>query len=153
MDARRVPNPWFGATLAAFYRPCIQAEPMNTRLALPTTLKAWAREALQALEEAEAIRQESPQVDEQSLFKMAPAIGAIYRGIEDTELKEKMLKHACGTVFMIHDHIPGYSALYKRCFVHCYLDAMILIKALKLGKAEQVIEYLEAKGKVEAWQV
>ncbi|MES2818350.1 MAG: hypothetical protein V4812_05110 [Pseudomonadota bacterium] len=126
---------------------------MNSRLALPNTLKGWAREVLQALEEAEAIRQESPQVEAESLFKLAPAIGAIYRGIEDEALKDSMLQHACGTVFMIHEHIPGYSALYKRCFVHCYLDAMILIKAMKLGKAEQVIEFLEAKGKVEAWQV
>ena len=125
---------------------------MNTRLPLPNTLKGWAREVLLALEEAEVIRQQSEQMDEASLFKLAPAFGALYRGIEEPELKERMLKHACGTVFMIHEHIPGYSALYKRCFVHCYLDAMILIKVLKLGKAEQVIEFLEAKGKVEAWQ-
>ncbi|WP_137884999.1 hypothetical protein [Pseudomonas sp. 2FE] len=126
---------------------------MSTRLALPNTLKGWAREALQALDEAEAIRLESPQLEAESLFKLAPAIAAIYRGIEDPLLKESMLKHACGTVFMIQEHIPGYSALYKRCFVHCYLDTMILIKAMKLGKAEQVIDYLETKGKVEAWQV
>ena len=32
------------------------------------------------------------------------------------------------------------------------MDAMLLIKAVKLGKAEQVIDFLEAKGKIEAWQ-
>lgn len=126
---------------------------MTTRSALPNTLKAWAREALQALEEAEAIREESPQMDSESLFKLAPAIAAIYRGIEDPLLKESMLQHACGTVFVIQEQIPGYNALYKRCFVHCYLDALILIQAIKLSRAEQVIEYLEAKGKIEAWQV
>jgi len=126
---------------------------MKIHTAIPKTLKGWARETLQALEEAEAIRAQSPQVEEQSLFKMAPAIGAIYRGIEDADLKETMLKHACGTVFMIHEQIPSYSVLYKRCFVHCYLDAMILIKAINLAKAEQVLDYLESKGKVEAWQV
>ncbi|MBX9913667.1 MAG: hypothetical protein K2Y25_07195 [Pseudomonadaceae bacterium] len=125
---------------------------MSARQALPNTLKAWAREALNALEEAEAIRADSPGIEEQDLFKMAPAIAAYFRGIDDEELTEKMFQHACGTVVMIHEQIPEYRDLYKRCFIHCYLDAMIMIKVLKLSRAEQVIDFLEAKGKVESWQ-
>ena len=109
-------------------------------------------QALDALEEAQAIAAEQPDFAPLDLFKMAPSIGAYYRGIDDEGLIEQMFQHACGTVVLIHEQVPEYRELPKRCFVHCYMDAMLLIKAVKLGKAEQVIDFLEAKGKIEAWQ-
>lgn len=125
---------------------------MSRHNALPNTLKAWAREALDALEEAQTIAAEQADFEPHDLFKMAPSIGAYYRGIDDENLIEQMFQHACGTVLLIHEQVPEYRDLPKRCFVHCYMDAMLLIKAVKLGKAEQVIDFLEAKGKIEAWQ-
>ena len=105
---------------------------MSRHSALPNTLKAWAREALDALEEAQAIAAEQPDFAPLDLFKMAPSIGAYYRGIDDEGLIEQMFQHACGTVVLIHEQVPEYRELPKRCFVHCYMDAMLLIKAVKV---------------------
>ena len=68
---------------------------MSRHSALPNTLKAWAREALDALEEAQAIAAEQPDFAPLDLFKMAPSIGAYYRGIDDEGLIEQMFQHAC----------------------------------------------------------
>ncbi len=59
---------------------------------------------------------------------------------------------SCSAVLYVHENIPEYKKKYRRCFVHAYLDSMILHKLLTRTKAEKVIDYLEGKGEIEIWQ-
>ena len=126
------------------------------RLKTPSTIKEWAREIKWALEEAESAREDSEgaatEVSRLDMYKMAPAIGAIYRGIESEETKRKMIEASWSAVHYVHNKIPEYKKKHRRCFVHAYLDSMIFLSLLTRTKAEKVIDYLEAKGEIELWQ-
>ena len=126
------------------------------RMKTPSTVKGWAREVEMALDEAISIQEsgvgKTTEVNNVDIYKMAPAIAAIYRSIESKETKRKMVDASCSAVLYVHENIPEYKNKYRRCFVHAYLDSMILLTLLTRTKAEKVIDYLESKGEIETWK-
>ena len=126
------------------------------RMKVPTSHKDWVREVKFALEKALSIQEssigQSTEINVVNLFKMAPGIAAIYRGIENEEEKQSMIDVSWSAVFYIHEEMPEYKKKYRRCFVHAYLDSMIHLKLITRRKAEKVFDRLEAKGVIEKWQ-
>jgi hypothetical protein len=119
----------------------------------PKTIKEWIREVEWALEEAiDILNEDSSTLSEDdlnNLYKMAPSISAIARGIEDRPIKDEMLSHSLANVMYVHKKIPDYKSKYRRCFVHAYLDSMIYTKYISQSKAEKVIDLLEGKRVIE----
>ncbi len=78
----------------------------------PSTIKEWVREVKSALAEAASILDENmnteSEVNEVDMFKMAPAIAAIYRSIESEEIKCGMIEALWSIVLYVHENIPGY---------------------------------------------
>ena len=126
------------------------------RIKAPSTVKQWTREIESALDEAISMQESSKgtatEIDKIDIYKMAPAIAAIYRNIESDKTKIKMIEVSWSAVLYVHEKIPEYKNKYRRCFVHAYLDSMIYLKLIMRTKGEKVIDYLEDKGVVEAWQ-
>ena len=126
------------------------------RIKTPSTVKEWAREVELALDEAISTREGSEgtavEVSRVDMYKMAPAIAAIYRSIESEETKRKMIAASWSAVLYVHEKIPEYKKKYRRCFIHAYLDSMIFLKLLTRTKAENVIDYLESRGVMEICQ-
>lgn len=126
------------------------------RIKTPSTVKEWAREVEFALDEAISTREgsvdTSAEVSRIDMYKMAPAIAAIYRSIESEETKRKMIVTSWSAVLYVREKIPEYKDKYRRCFVHAYLDSMIFLKLLTRTKAEKVIDYLESRGIMEICQ-
>lgn len=104
------------------------------------------------MEAIDILEEKSPCPSEEdfiNLYKMAPPIAAIARGIEDQDIKERMIKYSYSNVLCAHKEIPDYRFKYKRCFVHAYLDALIFTKYISQSKAEKVIDLLESKAVIE----
>lgn len=122
----------------------------------PSKTKDWVREVEFALEEAISIQQSTAgkltEISNVHLFKMAPGIAAIYRGIKSERDKQGMIDVSWSAAFYVHEHIPYYKNKYRRCFAHAYLDSIIYLQLLSRRKAEKIIDRLEKKGVIEVWQ-
>jgi len=81
------------------------------RMKTPSTVREWAREVKFALDEALAAQEismgGSNEVSMVDLYKMAPAIAAIYRSIGNEETKEKLIVISWSAVLYVHENIPG----------------------------------------------
>jgi len=109
-------------------------------------------EAKEAISIQESTIGKPTEISKTHLFKMAPGIAAIYRGIKNENDKQAMIDVSWSVVFYVHEKIPNYKNKYRRCFVHAYLDSIIYLKLLSRRKAEKIIDRLEEKGRIEVWQ-
>lgn len=126
----------------------------NTDVKKSSTVKEWAKEVEFALKEALSIHEESTNsFNDVDLFKMAPAIAAIFNSIKSEKRKDEMIKVSWSNVLYVHNEIPGYKIKSKRCFAHAYLDSIIFLKLITVKKSEKVLDYLESKKIIEPWQV
>lgn len=125
------------------------------RMKIPSTVKGWAREVKYALDEALTTQESSigtsKEVSLVNLYRMAPAIAAIYRSIDDEQTKEQLIRISWPTVRYVHENIPEYKEKYRRCFAHAYLDSMVYLQHISRKEAENVIDFLEHRGQIEAW--
>ena len=125
----------------------------NMAVKKSSTVKEWAKEVEFALKEALSIYEENTNsFNDIDLFKMAPAIAAIFNNIKSEKIKDEMIKVSWANVLHVHNEIPGYKTKSKRCFAHAYLDSIIFLQLITVKKSEKVLDYLERKKVIETWQ-
>ena len=118
----------------------------------PKNKKSWAKEITQALNDAEALlNQTEKELGEKMvnrLFVSAPVIAMKNRGIDFTQ-RQDAVDYACESVVSMLREFPELKDKPKRCFVHAYVDAHIYLKLFKQSKSEDLFYFLEYKEIIE----